>query len=249
PRRAGSRKETPTLSCAPRQLISGRGRRAASGTGTAVIVPLRCSSHFLLENLGEAVETLLRRYLSHDGLLNERHAIGVDPAAPPRVDEVRADDRERERCDEAAQRRIVCKLRLREDGLAGWQQPQRLAIHQAGLVIEHEAHELPRALLVAAALERGERLGEIKGRALLRRTERQRHRSKVGSAYVLLLLANRARIVLVHAGDAASECLDDLDEAIGCSAWRCDLVLERKVEIPGQRLDRLFRVDRQLAVV
>ncbi|MGA6962553.1 MAG: hypothetical protein WBZ51_02795, partial [Xanthobacteraceae bacterium] len=181
--------------------------------------------------------------------MNERHAIGVDPAAPARVDEVRAHDRERERRDEAAQRRIICKLRLREDGLARRQQPQRLAVHQAGLVIEHEAHELPRAFLVAAALERGERLGEIKGGALVCRTERQRHRSKVASAYILLLLADRARIVLVHAGNAASESLDDLDEAIGCSAGRRDLVLERKVDVPGQRLDRLFRVDRQLAVL
>jgi hypothetical protein len=206
-------------------------------------------THFFLEAVADPIATLLRRDLTEDRLLEERHAIGIEPPAPARVSEVRADDADREGLNEAAQGRILGKLGLRNDGLAGRQQPEGLVVHQADLVIQHEGHELPRAFLVAAAFERGERLGEIKGRALLGRSDRHRQRREFVGADVLLLLSGRARIVLIHAGDAASEGLDNLDEAVGRGAGRRDLVLERKLHVPRERVHGFFRVDRELAVL
>src|SRR5262249_17455316 len=159
-----------------------RGHRASASLG-----------HFFLQHFGEAVETVLRRYLAEDRLLDEWHAIGVDLAAPAGVGQIRADDADRERLHESVQQRIVGEFRLGDDGLARRQQAEGLAIHEARLVIQQESQELPRALLVAATLERRERLGEIERRALLRRTDGQRQGREFVGPDVLLLLGARAR--------------------------------------------------------
>src|SRR5213078_115440 len=102
--------------------------------------------HFLLQDFGEAVEALFRRDLSKDRLLDQRHAIGVDPAAPAGVGEIRADDPDREGVYEAGKRRVFGKFRLVEDRLARRQQAERRVVFEGRLVLEHEAHELFRRL-------------------------------------------------------------------------------------------------------
>src|SRR6516164_11656388 len=192
-------------------LTRGEGAGPSRCTAVRQLAKTRAgrSGHFLLEHRGKAVETFLRRDLSQHRLLDQRYAIGIDAAAPSRVSEIGAHDRERKRIDEAAQRRIVGKLRLRDDGLARRQEAQGLVVHQAWLVIEHEADELPGALLVAAGLEHRERLGEVERRTLFCRTHGQRHGREIRRSYILLLLADRAGIVLVHAGNTAPESLNN----------------------------------------
>src|ERR1700681_4418832 len=116
--------------------------------------------HFLLQDFGEAVEAVFRGDLSKDRLLDQRHAIGIDLAAPAGVGEIRADDPDREGVHEAGKRRVFGKFRLVEDRLARRQKAERRAVFEARLLLQHEAHELPRAFLVPGALEHGERLGE-----------------------------------------------------------------------------------------
>src|SRR4030088_1271183 len=50
------------------------------------------SRHFLLQDFGEAVEAVFGGNLAKDRLLDQRHAIGVDLAAPAGISEIRTDD-------------------------------------------------------------------------------------------------------------------------------------------------------------
>src|SRR4029078_13576835 len=95
----------------------------------------------------------------------------------------------------------------------------------------------------------GQGLGEPERGAPLGRTNRQRQRGEIGGADVLLLLAARTLIVLIHAWCAAPESLDDFDEAVGGRTRRRHLVLEREIEIPGKRVDGFLRADYHPAVL
>src|SRR5439155_12224721 len=85
-------------SAAPVRAATGAAAPAASRESLPGPWRLR---HVLAQDLGELVEKLPGRELADERLLEERHALGVELAAPARVGEVRADDRERERLDEA----------------------------------------------------------------------------------------------------------------------------------------------------
>src|SRR5207253_2551746 len=76
------------ISCVRRE-ISGRARGSATVAWRAATL-----LHVLGQDLGEAVQALLGRQLTDHRLLEERHALGVELAAPPRVGEVGTDDRE-----------------------------------------------------------------------------------------------------------------------------------------------------------
>src|SRR5262249_8205696 len=110
--------------------------------GVAVMTPVqRPLGHFRLEHICEAVETLPGRNLSQNGLVDKRHAIRVNLSAPARIDEIGADGREREGLDETAEGGILREFRLRDNRLPRWQQTEGLAVHEAWLIFEHEAHE------------------------------------------------------------------------------------------------------------
>src|SRR6266478_8509142 len=78
-------------------LAEGEGR----GEGAPRIRAWSELGHVPGEDVGELVQELLGGELSHQRLLEERHAFRVDLAAPPGVGQVGADDRERERVEEA----------------------------------------------------------------------------------------------------------------------------------------------------
>src|SRR5215467_5368155 len=96
--------------------------RISPAMTTVTVAPLS-SGHFLLQNLGEAVEKVLRRNFAEDGLLDQRHAVGIDLAAPAWISEIGADDADLEGLHEAVQRRVFREFRLRDDRLARRQQP------------------------------------------------------------------------------------------------------------------------------
>src|SRR5260370_24020888 len=117
---AGTRYEYPIRSLRTRQLISGRVRGVARDTVVMRIPDPGCVlrhsgarsepgisrfrvwsfgpsrndeglRHFLLQNLGEAVEAIFPGDLSKVRLLDQRHDVGVDLAAPPGQDALRHD--------------------------------------------------------------------------------------------------------------------------------------------------------------
>src|SRR5437867_222295 len=78
-----------------RQSCKGRGEGAPRIRAWSEL------GHVPGEDVGELVQELLGGELAHQRLLEERHAFRVDLAAPPGVGQVGADDRERERVEEA----------------------------------------------------------------------------------------------------------------------------------------------------
>ena len=83
------------------------------------------SQHFLLQDFREAVEAVLCGNLAEHGLLDQRHAVGVDLAAPAGIGEVRADDTKRkEFTNPASEGSLANSGRLR-DRLARRQQAER----------------------------------------------------------------------------------------------------------------------------
>src|SRR5258707_1907041 len=66
--------------------------------------------HFLLPNLGEAGEAIFRGALSKDRLLDQRHAGGVDLAAPAAIGEIRADETDRDRVSYVGARMVLCEF-------------------------------------------------------------------------------------------------------------------------------------------
>src|SRR5258707_5595762 len=96
--------------------------------------------HFLLQDFGEAVEAVFRGDLSKDRLLDQRHTVGVDLAAPAGITEARADEADREGIDETRKRRVAGEFRLLEDRLAGRHEGERRAEVEGRVAVEPEAH-------------------------------------------------------------------------------------------------------------